>query len=277
MTACVIACNNGYNFEKKYSMTSTFELDATWEADHYLHGAERERIEKTISMIPESVVNLLDVGTGNAAFLSVLEEKQSLLHLEGLEYSESGIRNKICKAIVRRGSADRIPNDIFTFDIVTCLEVLEHLPQPVYVKALQELQRVSGKYLLVSVPYQENRVNVTCPKCNCKFNPNTHVRSFYKKDMQALFTDFELTYLESFGNKREMYFGKYRNVAKQVFMGKKFPKQAVCPLCQYTLAGGEMQKSLGRNNTTPKMSLIKKLFFYNAPRWYIALYTRKGL
>lgn len=258
-------------------MTSTFELDATWEANHYLHGVERERIEKTISMIPESVVNLLDVGTGNAAFLSVLEEKRSLRHLEGLEYSESGIRNKLCKAIVRRGSADRIPHDNFTFDIVACLEVLEHLPQPVYAKALQELQRVSGKYLLVSVPYQENRVNVTCPKCNCKFNPNTHVRSFYKKDMQTLFNDFELTYLESFGNKREMYFGKYRNVAKQVFMGKNFPKQAVCPLCQYTLAGSEIKKSLGRNNSNSKMSLVKKLFFYNSPRWYIALYTRKGI
>ena len=258
-------------------MNSTFELDETWAADHYLDGSERERIDKTISMIPSNVVNLLDVGTGNAAFLHVVEERLSLRHLEGLEYSAAGIRNKICKAIVRRGSADHIPHDNFTFDIVSCLEVLEHLPQPVYQKALHELQRVAGKYLLVSVPYQENRVNISCPKCNCKFNPNTHVRSFYKKDMQGLFNDFELTFLESFGNKREMYFGKYRNVAKQVFMGKKFPKQAVCPLCQYTLAGNEIKKGLGRSHTNPKMSLIKKLFFYNSPRWYIALYTRKGV
>ncbi len=258
-------------------MTSTFELDATWEANHYLNGTERERIEKTISMIPEGVFNLLDVGTGNAAFLAVVEEKLSLDHIEGLEYSEAGIRNNLSKAPVNRGSADAIPHKAYTFDIVTCLEVLEHLPQPVYSKALQELQRVSGKYLLVSVPYQENRVNVTCPKCNCKFNPNTHVRSFYKKDMQALFTDFELTYLESFGNKREMYFGKYRNVAKQVFMGKKFPKQAVCPLCQYTLASNEMKKSVTMKSGSNKLSLIKRLFFYNAPRWYIALYKRKGI
>jgi hypothetical protein len=74
-----------------------------------------------------------------------------------------------------------------------------------------------------------------------------------------------------------MYFGKYRNVAKQVFMGKKFPKQAVCPLCQYTLASNEMKKSVTMKSGSNKLSLIKRLFFYNAPRWYIALYKRKGI
>ncbi|MCX8479485.1 MAG: hypothetical protein RL138_939 [Bacteroidota bacterium] len=258
-------------------MQSTFELDATWEAEHYLDGAERERIEKTISMIPSGINNLLDVGTGNAAFLAVLEERLAISQIEGLEYSEAGIRNKLCKAPVRQGSADRLPFNKFDFDLVTCLEVLEHLPQPVFRNAVQEIQRVAGKYILVSVPYQENRVNVTCPQCNCKFNPNTHVRSFYKRDIENLFADFELTFLESFGNKREMYFGKYRNVAKQVFMGKKFPKQAVCPLCQYTLASNEMKKSVTMKSGSNKLSLIKRLFFYNAPRWYIALYKRKGI
>ena len=39
-----------------------------------------------------------------------------------------------------------------SFDLVSCCEVLEHLTEPA--DALKEIRRVSGEYVLISVPYE---------------------------------------------------------------------------------------------------------------------------
>ena len=67
-----------------------------------------------------------------------------------------------------------------SFDLVSCLEVLEHLPYSTFFDALTEISRITKKYVLVSVPNEENLdlLLVTCPKCRCRFHPTYHVRSF---------------------------------------------------------------------------------------------------
>jgi SAM-dependent methyltransferase len=50
------------------------------------------------------------------------------------------------------GSVDALPFASGSFDVVTCLEVLEHLDQPE--RAVSELLRVSRRAVVVSVPYE---------------------------------------------------------------------------------------------------------------------------
>ena len=50
------------------------------------------------------------------------------------------------------GSVDALPFASHSFDVVTCLEVLEHLPDPR--PAARELSRVARKAVVVSVPYE---------------------------------------------------------------------------------------------------------------------------
>jgi ubiquinone/menaquinone biosynthesis C-methylase UbiE len=259
-------------------MNESFEKDLTWNSALYLHGDEQERYEQTMQAIPFNCETLLDVGAGNGAFLHLLEQQHSKIKLSGIEYTIGGIRNKICNAKIHQGSIDKLPFDDQSVDIVSALEVIEHLPVDVYKNGLIELQRVAKMFILISVPYQENRVTVECPNCGCGFNPNTHVRSFNDEKIKNLFTDFDLLTMRAMGKKREMYFGKYRRLAKNWFGDKTFPQQCVCPQCHFSKTGQQQHESnVAGNIAQPQgyMRLIKKIFFYNTPRWYLAIYERK--
>jgi ubiquinone/menaquinone biosynthesis C-methylase UbiE len=258
-------------------MNESFEKDLTWNSAIYLHGDEQERYEQSIQAIPFNCKTLLDVGAGNGAFLQLIESRKLNLKLEGVEYTAGGIRNKICTSNITQGSISNLPFTDKKFDIVSALEVIEHLPIGVYDEGLKELERVANMFILISVPYQENRVNVECPSCGCAFNPNTHVRSFNDEKIKNLFSDFELLTMRAMGKKREMYFGKYRKLAKSLFGDKNFPPQCVCPQCNFSKTTTQQKNITSPNLKTQKgyLRIIKKIFFYNTPRWYLAIYERK--
>jgi len=71
-------------------------------------------------------------------------------------------------------------------------EVLEHLTQQDYKMALSEIQRVSKKYIGVSVPNQEplEYYLVVCPACRCHFNLSRHVRSFDYDTLKDIFDQY---------------------------------------------------------------------------------------
>ena len=261
-------------------MNESFEKDITWNSAIYLHGDEQERFEETVKIIPQNCSSLLDVGAGNGAFLNFVEKSNLTIQTKGVEYSASGIKNKVCKSEIIQGSIDDLKLANQSFECVSALEVIEHLPVGIYEKGLAELERVATKYILISVPYKENRVNVTCPNCSCSFNPNTHVRSFDEMKMKNLFKDFELESLQALGNKREMYFGKYRRLAKSLFGDKRFPAHCVCPLCFYSK--DDAKKNIAIESVSKKdnqklyIKIIKQIFFYNSPRWFLAVYKRKN-
>lgn len=92
-----------------------------------------------------------------------------------------------------------------SFDLVTSLEVLEHLPQEDFKRGISELQRVSKKYILITVPNEGDleRSLVMCPKCYCWFNPYFHMRSFNKKSLQNLFEKFNPIKIKEIGPFKE--------------------------------------------------------------------------
>ena len=57
---------------------------------------------------------------------------------------------KVWLKLKQKGDIYKLPYKSNSFDLVVCTEVLEHLENPK--KALRELIRVSGKYILLSVP-----------------------------------------------------------------------------------------------------------------------------
>ena len=63
-----------------------------------------------------------------------------------------------------------------SFDVVTCMEVLEHLPEEIFHAAIAELRRVCRGQLIITVPYRE-------PLPLSK----THVRRFEDADFATLF------------------------------------------------------------------------------------------
>jgi len=95
----------------------------------------------------------LDVGCALGFVVEALRELD--IDAEGVDVSyyavdhaPSGVRGHL-----RQGSLlDRLPFDDASFDVVTALETLEHLPPYSIAPALAELRRVCGGYLLATIP-----------------------------------------------------------------------------------------------------------------------------
>ena len=110
--------------------------------------------ENLLSVIkPLKPVKVLDVGCGEGFTLKKLEEKRIGKKNEGIDYSIDAI--KIGKKIypdlnLSRGDIYKLDFSDNEFDLVICTEVLEHLEFPE--KAVEELKRVSRKYIVFSVP-----------------------------------------------------------------------------------------------------------------------------
>lgn len=98
-------------------------------------------------------IHILDVGCGEGFTLERFRKKSIGKKIEGLEYSDAAISlgKKIYPHIkIVKGTIYDMPYKDNSFDLVTCLEVLEHLQEPE--KALLEIHRVTSKYALFSVP-----------------------------------------------------------------------------------------------------------------------------
>lgn len=249
-----------------------YENDEVWSEEKYIGNSEElKRFEETLQSLGDKYFSLLDVGSGNGAFLKILEERQKGMKLLGLELTKAGIRNKICLSDIQQGSIDRLPFNDNEFDIVTALEVIEHLPYSIYRNALNEVARVAKEKIVISVPYQEDRINVKCPKCSCEFNPNTHVRSFYDVTFNKLFEGFNLVKLKRVGgNRRFILKGGIVNELRRVIARNQFPSNLYCPQCNYFNSSDSntrrTSKVVKRNNQ------FKSFFYRNDYKWYIAEY-----
>lgn len=76
-----------------------------------------------------------------------------------------------------------------TFALITCIEVVEHLPQESLSKTFEELFRLlrPGGVLLLTTPFEEDlRSNSNyCPFCDGEFHRWQHMRSVSKSDLST--------------------------------------------------------------------------------------------
>ncbi len=154
--------NNLYNehYEKLHSCNA-------------LTDKEKQRIKEIISYIPDNVNSVLEVGCGDGRIINDLIGKYE--RICGLDISLEGLEK--VKADKVQGSVDDLPFPDNSFDLVICSEVLEHLPYSIYQKAIKEIMRVTRKYILISVPNNEDIeiLKVNCPQCGCSFHPYRQV------------------------------------------------------------------------------------------------------
>lgn len=249
-----------------------YEHAEQWTAERHLGWeADVNRFNTTIDMIPAGVKTLLDVGCGNGAFMYFIEQRGLPISMVGLERSTTAMGAALCVSEIRSGSADQLPFGERSVDLVSALEVIEHLPYGIYETALREMERVASKYILISVPYQERRRKVICPYCGCRFNLYYHLRSFDDDKMRSLFESFELIEMRKLHSSQYLF----RNLvwsARSLLMPERSFPATTCPQCSYSKPRTNQPSSAARTD-----SLLKQFF----PRirrifWVIALYRRSG-
>jgi 2-polyprenyl-3-methyl-5-hydroxy-6-metoxy-1,4-benzoquinol methylase len=97
--------------------------------------------------------SVLDVGCGEGFTIERLLAVDGRLPMQGLDYDLPALlraKESHPDVFFQMGDIRRLPYRRESFDLVLCLEVLEHLVEPS--AALDELKRVSGRHCLISVP-----------------------------------------------------------------------------------------------------------------------------
>ncbi len=97
--------------------------------------------------------SICDAGCGEGVPLTILKPVLGSADLSGIDLSETKItyiRKNIPNGTFLEGSVYKIPFEENSFDLVLCLEVLEHLETPEI--ALKEIQRIAKQDIILGVP-----------------------------------------------------------------------------------------------------------------------------
>lgn len=251
-------------YEECYDKLFSFNRDIT--------KIEKERILDTISLIPDGVSSVLEVGCGDGRIINSLINKYP--DICGLDISNEALKQ--VKAPKMKGTLEKLPFSDNSYDIVICCEVLEHLPYNIYEKALKEIERVAKDYILISVPNNENLNNkmIKCPKCGCSFHMWRHLRSFNEKKLENLFENFKVNKSKKKLLEQFLFHNILIKVASYTKNGIQFPKTSLCPQCAYSPKQIPTKKETSKRNS--KLNFITKILpKKKSGGWIITLYNRK--
>lgn len=176
-----------------------FEQEAVW--GQLIRDPKTERrIRMFQQMIPSDVERIVDVGCGDGAITNRLAEHWDVT---GVDLSAAALAYLETAAL--QASATELPLPDKSFDLVLSSEMLEHLPDSTYREAIAEMQRVSRRYLLISVPYREDLDSrtVRCPACGWRGHVWGHRRRFTAESLMADLDGFELIESRVFGPRQE--------------------------------------------------------------------------
>ncbi len=104
----------------------------------------------------EGVQLVADIGTGRGIFLKRLQRLG--LQVFAVEPSRI-IIERLKSPFIVYGTCDDLPFASDLFDVVFCLDVLEHIPERLTDESLRELRRVTKRYTVLSVATHEDCVD----------------------------------------------------------------------------------------------------------------------
>lgn len=122
-------------------------------AQRYLVQRFHRRVASLLRMT--GAQRILDAGCGEGFVLSYLLQENDGRLFTGLDCSLEAIemaRQMVPGVSFHVGDLREMPYGDGSFDLVICLEVLEHLPDPH--RGLRELRRVTSAHCLLSVPHE---------------------------------------------------------------------------------------------------------------------------
>jgi hypothetical protein len=237
---------------------------------------ERERIANLMEMVPAGVLTALDVGARDG-FLSVaLTEKANRVF--ALDLVPPVVSHPQVEAVT--GDATQLAFADETFDLVLCAEVLEHFESPTLEKICAELVRVSRRYVLIGVPFeQDTRLGrLTCQACGHHDPPWGHVSTFDERRLRDLFAGLDV--------ERVCLVGSHRNRTNFIsatlsdWAGNPwgpYSQEECCTVCgaRFVRPGrrGLLQRIATRS--AHLINIAQQFWLTPRPTWIHVLYARK--
>lgn len=141
------------------------------------------------SVFPKRIrdLSLLDAGCGNGYFCHWIAQRIPVSRVAGCDISAPRIemaRLRYPAFDFRVAELTQLPWPDNTFDVVTCIEVLEHLPDPE--ATMRELMRVAKHYVVVTVPDRQPVRMILCPHCGKLFPMYGHIQTFDVRRLETM-------------------------------------------------------------------------------------------
>lgn len=195
-----------------------------------------DRLLAGAALVPTSL-RLLDVGCGDGALGLLVREKVREVH--GIEWAEYALEEAEARGVhIRRCDLNRdsFPYPDESFDVVTCLDVIEHVLDPR--RLLQEIRRVlrpTGALILTTpnVRYVHFVAQLlfrgTFPRTSSdpEGYDGGHIHYFTFSDCAALLAEAQFTSIEGYGLyrwARLTWWGKIKEAIKGL-LGEKFRRE----------------------------------------------------
>ncbi len=254
-----------------------YEIEGLWEEE--LFGPDdQERISFIEKLIPDTVRTFLDAGCGNGLLLNHLHQTASRRfdRLCGVDRSAEALSRVLAEK--HSGSLAALPFKNGEFDMVVCNSVIEHLPITFYDVAISELARVSKRYVFISVPYDEDLEHslVHCPRCGCRFNPNYHLRSYRRPELETISPHLKPIEVFYIAQRRALprRLSQALELTNRVRRGGRPqpPWWTLCPSCSYRGQKPAHQQSTPKPSTIG--NLLQSLPWPTSPRWIGCLYEK---
>ncbi len=130
------------------------ELTAMLDGDerHWWYRGRRQVLLAAIDRLPlPADCAILDAGCGSGRTLEALAPYGRVAGVDLSPVAVTAARSRGCGEI-RRGAVEQLPYPAASFDLITCLDVIEHTP--LEARTLRELRRVAapGAFLVLTVP-----------------------------------------------------------------------------------------------------------------------------
>ena len=166
--------------------------DETYQRDYgvtqgrgFFRDADWRRINYAANLLPPDAKSVLDVGVGAGVLLNYLTMAERFDDVVGIDIDRHSKFLSLSSDVDwRRMDACSMSFPDNQFDIVFCMEVLEHLEDVQLEQALAELRRVTRHRLVASVPFDEPRPL-----------PSFHKQHFDKKRIEGVFPTASITLL----------------------------------------------------------------------------------
>ncbi len=209
------------------------------------------KVQKILGMIPPDVRTIIDIGCGDGTITNRLAEK---FDVTGVDRSENALAYVKTKKML--SSSDHIDVPDRSFELVFSSELLEHLEKRVFFKTIEEMKRISRRYILLTVPNGE-RVEkdfVECLNCGQIFNRSHHLRSLSVNRIKECFFDWRLVQSFEFGSGKRGYSPfllkiKHTFVPSSSWIPKYWTRgqsrETMCPRCETQFTYGYKFNLLG--------------------------------
>jgi|GEM_PF-799022 len=159
-----------------------YEQESIWDRPDETYQGQVQR--DVLQLIPTDTTSILDAGCGNGLITNAVSES---IRVAGLDISREALKHVTRERV--QGSVTDIPFPDGAFDLVMANDVIEHLNDEDHARAIQEIERVASKYIIVTVPHGEQlELNTArCSDCGAVYHINYHKRSYSATEMQRLF------------------------------------------------------------------------------------------